>query len=156
MSKVFVSWLESDALPAPVPMCWPEESARLPLPEAVLVILFRAASCDHSSGAAESELLQALTRRWSVRRVLRDKNITALDYAALAHVNGETAIHDACAVIPPALRGAVFANAVDICLSDGALKREEALFLDELANELGLASEEAKRIGEVIALKNIC
>jgi hypothetical protein len=156
MSKMFVSWLEGDAMPTPTPMCWPEESARLPLPEAVLVILFRAASCDHSAGPAESELLQALTRRWSVRRVLREKNITALDYAALAHVSSETAIRDACAVIPPALRGAVFANAVDICLSDGALKREEAVFLDELADELGLAGEEAKRIGEVIALKNIC
>jgi uncharacterized membrane protein YebE (DUF533 family) len=156
MSHLFIDWLDSDGLPKQAPICWPENAVKMPAAEAVLAVLFFAAASDGVSKPAESEALQALTRRWSVRSVLREKNITALNYAALRWLSGDRALENACAAIPETLRPAVFANAVEICLIDGDLKRAEAEFLDRLAEALGMADDEAKRIAEVVALKVSC
>lgn len=156
MSHLFIDWLDNDALPKQAPICWPENAVKMPAAEAVLAVLFFAAASDGVSKPAESEALQAFTRRWSARSVLREKNITALNYAALKWLSGDRALENACAAIPEALRPAVFANAIEICLIDGNLKREEAEFLDALAEALGMPDEEAKRIAEVVALKLSC
>lgn len=156
MSHLFIDWLDSDELPKQAPICWPENGVKVPAAEAVLAVLFFAAASDGVSKPAESEALQALTRRWSVRSVLREKNITALNYAALRWLSGDRALENACAAIPATLRSAVFANAIEICLIDGDLKRSEAQFLDRLAEALEMPDDEAKRIAEVVALKVSC
>lgn len=156
MSHFFIGWLDSDGVPKPAPICWPQSAVKMPAAEAVLAVLFLAAASDGVSKPAESAALQALTRRWSVRPTLRDKNMTALNYAALKWMSGERALENACAAIPETLRPAVFANAIEICLIDGDLKRQEAEFLDTLAEALGMPDEDAKRIAEVVALKLSC
>jgi uncharacterized membrane protein YebE (DUF533 family) len=156
MSHLFTDWLDNDALPKQAPIYWPENAVKMPAAEAVLTVLFFAAASDGVSKPAESEALQALTRRWSTRSAVREKNVTALNYAALKWLGGDRALENACAAIPEALRPAVFANAIEICLIDGDLKCEEAAFLDRLAEALGISDADAERIAEVVALKVSC
>jgi uncharacterized tellurite resistance protein B-like protein len=132
-----------DGLPKQASICLPEDAVKTSAAEAVLAVLFFAAASDGVSKPAESEALQALTRRWSMQSVLREKNVTALNYAAPKRLDEERALENACAAIPEMLRPVVFANSIEICLIDGDLKREEEQFLERLAEALELADEEA-------------
>jgi hypothetical protein len=56
--------------------------------------------------------------------------------------------------LPARLRPAAFAIAADIVLVDGRLERAEGRFLAELARQLRLGAETARRIRDVIRIKN--
>jgi tellurite resistance protein len=76
-----------------------------------------------------------------MRRRIRDQGLEPIVAAAARLLRG------------PA-RAAAFAIAADIVLVDGRMTRAEGRFLDELAAELGLASGDARRIRDVIRIKN--
>jgi hypothetical protein len=63
-------------------------------------------------------------------------------------------IEAAARQIPKRLRRAAFAVAADLVLVDGRLQRSEERFLGGLAADLGLDRETAKRILDVMRIKN--
>jgi hypothetical protein len=125
-------------------------------PEAFLCILALAATVDHAMGRLENELLQAVTHRWWTLGVVREKDVTPLNYAVTARLGAgfDAALDSACAALPQAMRPAVFAQAFDIMLCDGALRPGEAEFADTLEVKLKLDAAEAARIRDVLTIKN--
>jgi hypothetical protein len=125
-------------------------------PEAFLCILALAAAVDHAMGRLENELLQAVAHRWASLNIVREKDITALNYAVTARlaVGFDAALDAACAALPEPMRPAVFAQAFDIMLCDGALCPAEAAFADTLAAKLKINADEAGRIRGVLITKN--
>jgi hypothetical protein len=68
---------------------------------------------------------------------------------------GLTRVLAACAaVIPPELRATTFALATDLALSDGRLGSRENMLLDELQRALGITDDLARKIIEVLLIKN--
>jgi tellurite resistance protein len=63
-------------------------------------------------------------------------------------------VEAAARALPARLRPAAFAIAADIVLVDGRLERAEGRFLAELARQLRLGAETARRIRDVIRIKN--
>ncbi|MFH1796095.1 MAG: tellurite resistance TerB family protein [Pseudomonadota bacterium] len=56
--------------------------------------------------------------------------------------------------LPSNLRPTVFALAVDLVLADGRVEVAEEKMIDSLRRKLGVEEEDARRIVEVLALKN--
>jgi uncharacterized tellurite resistance protein B-like protein len=63
-------------------------------------------------------------------------------------------LEEACKSLPADMRLTVFAHCVDIVLSDGTLAGVEADFLNQITALLGLEAEEAKRVMEILLIKN--
>ncbi len=57
-------------------------------------------------------------------------------------------------VVPPELRESVFANAVDIVLSNGQVDAEEKEFIDDLKTKFEIEEQRAKTIVKVMVYKN--
>ncbi len=81
------------------------------------------------------------------RRIQRTK--TLIENQGASHV-----IEVGARKIPPRLRPAAFAVAADLVLVDGRMERGEGRFLRQLASHLGLRSEVAKNILDVMRIKN--
>ena len=56
--------------------------------------------------------------------------------------------------IPPDLRATTFALAVDLTLADGRLGSSETAFIDQLQTALQIEGELARRIFDVLLIKN--
>lgn len=73
----------------------------------------------------------------------------------LVERHGPAAVLEAGArSIPPRLRPAAFAVAADLVLADGRIDPPERRFLDRLASELRLDLQAARRIRDVMLVKN--
>ncbi len=124
-------------------------------PEAFLVILMLAATCDHGMGRLESELLQHLTHRWCSIGVIDEKDLEALNYACVARLGkGAAVLGEACAALPERARRSAFAQALDIMMCDRSLREDEAAFAQNLAANLNLSGADIDRIAAVIAIKH--
>lgn len=133
-----------------------ERPERYQAPEAFLCILALAATVDHTMGRLENELLQAVTHRWWTLGVVRENDVTPLNYAVTARLGAgfDEALDAACAALPVAMRTAVFAQAFDIMLCDGALRPAEAQFAETLAAKLKLDAIDVAQIRDVLTIKN--
>jgi tellurite resistance protein len=114
---------------------------------------------DASGHVSAEEAARAHDILWATRRFRhRDGDEVGLEIErtkALIERHGASAVIEAGARrIPPRLRPAVFAVAADIVLVDGRMERAEARFLRQLASDLGLTPNVAKRILEVLRIKN--
>ena len=68
---------------------------------------------------------------------------------------GPEKLVEKCApVVPPELRETAFVNACDLVLADGIIEQPERLFIDGLMLKLGVTTERAKQIIQVMAYKN--
>lgn len=126
------------------------------VPEAFFCILFTAVACDGDLGRLEQEELLALAHR---SRALKALTITELgdvnaSVAARMAARPEQALAEACAALPREMGASVLAHALDLVLCDGALAPAEAAFLNDLIAALGLDAETARRVADVMVLKN--
>lgn len=125
------------------------------LQQAFMCLLLSAAAADGSVAPEEQYEIFALARR--------ARTLKALDATKLAQVNSEVkqrlrdrpdGLKEACEALPSDMRPSVFAHCVDMVLADGVLMQLESDYLNKIAGYMKLDGELAKRIAEVILLKN--
>lgn len=126
--------------------------------EAFLCIVTSAASCDGTISPEESEEILSMIHRARLFKnasgdELRKVNSAVADRLAK---RGGRALAEACAALPDEFKLAAFAYSVDIVMADGGLVRAEADFLNQLTSLLGVPDDQARRIAEVMNIKNSC
>lgn len=123
--------------------------------EAFLCLLLSAVSADGVFAREEQEEVKAL--------LMRSRALRTMDQAQLAQANAviqkrlaerKNGLEEACTALPSDMRLPVFAHCVDIILSDGALVPAEADYLNRISGLLDLKAEDAKRVMEVMLIKN--
>jgi len=123
--------------------------------EAFLCLLLSAVSADGVYAREEQEEVKAL--------LMRSRALKSLNQAQLAQANAviqkrlaerKNGLEEACAALPMDMRLPVFAHCVDIILSDGSLVPVEADFLNRVTTMLELSADDAKRVMEVLLVKN--
>lgn len=124
--------------------------------EAVVTVLVASVSADGLLRAEEADRFREMFRatRWieSGAEPIGPTTTRALDLIAR---HGLGAVLSACAAaIPRELRATAFALATDLVLSDGRLGSRESTLLDELQGTLGIADDLARKIIEVLLIKN--
>lgn len=125
------------------------------IPEAFLTLILLAAAADGFVPPEEHMEIRALARR---SRVL--KSVDAAHLAQLNSVVSERLKHrpeglkEACEALPFDMRPSILAHCADVLLADGALAPAEAEFLNRITRHLGLGADEARRIVEVMLIKN--
>lgn len=126
-------------------------------PEAVAGILLAACACDGRPAREELRGLSAATRR-----MRQFEDVSARKWQAivdrltkLIDKHGAVGTADQCVkTLPDGLAECIFANACDLALADGYFDPEEKEFLDHLHKALGLDSDAALNIVEVMIIKN--
>ena len=126
------------------------------VPEALFAVLFAAAVCDGRLEDVENDAVAVLVARSRALKTLTPHELAGVSASVMHRMRAQPgpALDSACAALPADLRLAVFAHALDIVLCDGALKPEEARFLDTLVARLALPQTDVRRIADVIILKN--
>jgi uncharacterized tellurite resistance protein B-like protein len=125
------------------------------IPEAFLCLILLAAAADGFVPPEEHMEIRALARR---SRVL--KSVDAAHLAQLNRVISERLKHrpdglrEACEALPADMRPAILAHCADVLLADGGLAPAEAEYLNKITSHLGIREEEARRIVEVLFIKN--
>lgn len=123
--------------------------------EAFLCLLLSAVSADGVFAREEQEEVKAL--------LMRSRALKTMDQAALAQANAviqkrlaerKNGLEEACTALPSDMRMTAFTHCVDIILSDGSLVPAEADYLNRISAMLELRPEDAKRIMEVMLIKN--
>lgn len=123
--------------------------------EAFLCLLLAAVSADGVFAREEQEEVKAL--------LMRSRALKTLTPAQLAQANAtiskrleerKNGLEEACTALPQDMRLPVFAHCVDIILSDGSLVAVEADFLNRITTMLEIPPEDAKRVMEVLLVKN--
>ncbi len=123
--------------------------------EAFLCLLLCAVSADGVFAREEQEEVKAL--------MMRSRALKSLTPNQLAQANAVIAkrlaerkngLDEACSALPVDMRLPVFAHCVDLILSDGNLVTTEADFLNRITSLLELQADEAKRVMEVLLIKN--
>lgn len=125
--------------------------------ESVVGVLLAACACDGRPSRQELRGLSATARRM---RLFED--VTARKWQAIVDrmmkvvdKNGAIATVDRCVkALPDGLAECVFANSCDLVLADGYFAPEEKELLDHLHKALGLDSDAALNIVEVMIIKN--
>jgi uncharacterized tellurite resistance protein B-like protein len=125
------------------------------IPEAFLGILLAAAYSDGSLSPEEVNEVRSLAQRTRTLKALSPNELAA------ANANVEKRLKDrpdglkqACETLPADMCLPVFAHCVDIILSDGELLKPEADFLQSLVPMLDIDPNNARRVMEVLLLKN--
>lgn len=123
--------------------------------EAFLCLLLCAVSVDGVFAREEQEEVKAL--------LMRSRALKSLNQNQLAKANAviqkrlaerKNGLDEACSTLPTDMRLPIFAHCVDIILSDGNLVPVEADFLNRITGLLDLKPEDAKRVMEVLLIKN--
>ena len=134
-----------------------EAGGKLDADDAVIALLIAAMAA--SGHVSAEEAARAHDIIWSMRRFRnRSGEVVGRKIERMRTLVGQQgssrAIEAAAQQIPPRLRGGAFAVAADLVLVDGRMERLEGQFLRALAGELGLDSQAAKNIVDVMRLKN--
>lgn len=123
--------------------------------ESFLCLLLSAVSVDGVFAREEQEEVKAL--------LMRSRALKSLNQSQLAQANAviqkrlaerKNGLEEACGALPSDMRLPVFAHCVDIILSDGNLHPVEADFLNRITAMLDLPADDAKRVMEVLLIKN--
>ena len=124
--------------------------------EAIVAVLVASVSADGLLRLEEADRFGEMVRatRWieSGTEPIGRTTTRTLDLIAR---HGLAAVLSACAAaIPRELRATTFALATDLALADGRLGSRESALLDELQRVLGITNELARKITEVLFIKN--
>jgi uncharacterized tellurite resistance protein B-like protein len=125
--------------------------------EAVIGVLLTAMGADHEYAADETKALQQTLRRMKLFRDHNDVEISRLVSGVLAYQEGHphpNAVMSAARAVPLSLRRTVFAQATELVLVDGQVRAEERQYLDLLCAALELDAGDARRIIDVLNMKN--
>jgi len=123
--------------------------------EAFLCLLLCAVSVDGVFAREEQEEVKAL--------LMRSRALKTMNQSQLAQANAviqkrlaerKNGLDEACTALPTDMRLPVFAHCVDIILSDGNLVPLEAEYLNRITTMLDLPPDDAKRVMEVLLIKN--
>jgi uncharacterized tellurite resistance protein B-like protein len=123
--------------------------------EAFLCLLLCAVSVDGVFAREEQEEVKAL--------LMRSRALKTMNQSQLAQANAviqkrlaerKNGLDEACTALPTDMRLPVFAHCVDIILSDGNLVPLEAEYLNRITTMLELPADDAKRVMEVLLIKN--
>jgi uncharacterized tellurite resistance protein B-like protein len=125
------------------------------IPEAYLCLLVSAAYADGELAPEEHEELIALAHRARTLRSLSRNDLAAANDTVNDRLrNRPDALQEACDALPNEIRLSVFAQCVEIVVADGELMKSEADFLETLLPMLDIDTDVARRIMEVMLIKN--
>ena len=125
------------------------------VPESFLCLLLSAAAADGNVSLEEQAEIHALARRSRALKSVNPNQLAAANAAVSQRLKARPeGLREACESLPLDMRLPVFAHCVDIILADGALLPVEADFLNKIMSFLGLESADAKRVMEVMLVKN--
>jgi uncharacterized tellurite resistance protein B-like protein len=125
------------------------------IPEAFLCLLLSAAVSDGNVGPEEQAEIQALARRSRALKTVNPSQLASANATVMQRLKDRpNGLQEACESLPMDMRLPVFAHCVDIVLADGALLAIEAEFLNKITSYMALDSADAKRILEVMLVKN--
>ena len=125
------------------------------VPEAFLCLLLSAAAADGNVSLEEQAEIHALARRSRALKSIAPSQLANANASVNQKLkNRPNGIQEACESLPMDMRLPVFAHCVDIILADGALLPVEAEFLNKISSFLGLEAADAKRVMEVLLVKN--
>lgn len=123
--------------------------------EAFLCLLLTAVSVDGVFAREEQEEVKALLSRSRALKSMSQSQLAQANVVIQKRLaERKNGLDEACAAVPGDMRLSVFAHCVDIVLSDGSLVQVEADYLNRISTLLELKPEEAKRIMEVMLIKN--
>lgn len=125
------------------------------IPEAFLCLLFSAANADGMVSDEEREEIFALVHRSRSLKGLTPQQLGEVNAAINQRLaTRPDGLQEACASLPMDMRLSVFAHCVDIILADGKMLQTEADFLNTLVGAMHLQPADAKRVLDVILIKN--
>jgi hypothetical protein len=125
------------------------------IPQAILCILISTGMADGHFDVEEEEVIRSLARRSRALSTLSANDLSAANDVVNERMqNRPDALQQACETLPADMCLPVFAHAVDIVLSDGELLKPEAEFLQSLMTMLDIDPDHARRVMEVMLLKN--
>ncbi len=134
-----------------------ESRTKLSPQESFAGILLAASACDgHISDDESHQLLIALFRMKLFQRVNEKQFNQVMNklLGVLKKHGPDVLVDGCCETLPKELDKAAFANACNITLADGVLEDDEKEFLNSLQQKLGLDAKVAKRIVQVMIIKN--
>lgn len=120
-------------------------------------VLLCASACDgHISDEEAQSLSLNLSQKKLYSRLSPHKVNQMMDrlMGELRRGGPEKLLDKAYPAVPPELAETVFANSVDIVLSDGIVEDDEKEFIDELQQKLGIDRKRSKTIVQVMVYKN--
>ncbi len=132
-------------------------TSKLTPQESFAGILLGASACDgHIAEDEVQGLITCLVRMKLYQRFTdRQFNQTLNKVHGFLKRNGVDALIDACVgSLPKELDKTAFANACDIVLADGVVEPDEKAFIDNLRKKLGLDGETARKIADIMVVKN--
>jgi uncharacterized tellurite resistance protein B-like protein len=125
------------------------------IPQAFLCLLISAAMADGHFDTEEEEAIRSIARRSRALNALPPNDLAAANDLVNERLqNRSDALKEACDTLPADMTLPVFAHCVDIILADGELLKNEADFLQGLVPMLDIEPENARRVMEVLLLKN--
>ncbi len=125
--------------------------------EAFAGVLLCATACDgHIADEEGRSLMLILSQRRLYQRLSEQQFGSMMDrLVGLLRKNGPEQLLAKCTpLVPPELRETVFANAVDIVMANGSVDSDEKEFVNDVATQLELDTERAKKIIKVMSFKN--
>lgn len=134
-----------------------EGSSKLTPQESFAGVLLAASACDgHISDDEVQGLITAIIRMKMFQRYTgRQFNQTMNKLHKFLEKKGVDALIDACVqTLPVEIHKAAFANACDIVLADGVVEPDEKAFIDKLRAKLQVDDDTAKKIAQVMVIKN--
>ena len=134
-----------------------EGSGRLTPQEAFAGVLLGASACDgHIADDEVQGLITALVRMKLFQRYTgRQFSQTLNKVHGVLKKKGVDFLIDGCAEsLPSELRNAAFANACDIVLADGVVEPDEKAFIDRLRAKLAIDDATARKIADIMVVKN--
>ena len=108
-------------------------------------------SQEEVQGFVTTILRMAAFREWTADRI--NKAIDKM-LSLIKRKGPEDAMATCAKALPEQLHRSVFANAVDLVLSDGVVEDEEKEFINKLRAALGLSGDDAQMIAQVMVWKN--
>lgn len=120
-------------------------------------VLLVASACDGHIADDEGQALFMILRQKKLYQRLSEQQFGSLVDRLLGQLrrSGPEKLLEKCyPVVPTELRESVFANAVDIVLSDGTVEEAEKEFIDGLKSKLEIDEQRAKTIVKVMVYKN--
>jgi len=120
-------------------------------------VLLCASACDGHVGDEEGQnIYMILNQRKLYERLTEQQFNSMMDrlIGELKRGGPERLLEKSYPAVPPELRETVFANAVDIVLTDGTVEQDERDFIDDLQVKLEIPAKRAKVIVQVMVYKN--
>ncbi len=125
------------------------------IPEAFLCLILLAAAADGFVPPEEHMEIRALARRSRVLKAIDASHLAQLNRTVSDRVKHRPeGLREACEALPVDMRPSILAHCADVLLADGGLAPAEAEYLNRITAYLAVSEDEARRIVEVLLVKN--